>query len=322
MLAGSCTWILSKPEIPPLLDPDLMQVPKGWLWWVSGIPSSGKTNVATSLIQTLNADRCIAYFFCETQKPESLDVVAILRTWVWQLLQKIPEKVKEVAIYFERGDQPSRTNMRACLQTFISANERPLFILDGLDEMDYDRRETFYTSIAGLDGLCDILVLSRELPDIFDGLSQAANDTERALYHLRIVENDTKNDIQNFIHREVDRLNLSSTGDQQLVRRALAEKAKGMFVWMELILKHLKQRKRFFREQIVDQLDSLPDSLGELYARILQRLFEQRDTRAQTTLLFKWIACSEQPLKLTELSSVLNIKENETQPRNLSLLPT
>ncbi|KAH9222219.1 hypothetical protein DL95DRAFT_381025, partial [Leptodontidium sp. 2 PMI_412] len=125
--------------------------------------------------------------------------------------------------------------------------------------------------------------------------------------------------MEGFIDRELEQLNLASQQDRDALRDTLRNGANGMFIWVDIMIKYLRRRTRFFSEQLLESLRDLPTDLGSLYSRILQRLADDKDFRRTSKHLLTWVACARRPLTLEELATSLTVRIGQTEKPIITL---
>ncbi|KFY44645.1 hypothetical protein V494_01385 [Pseudogymnoascus sp. VKM F-4513 (FW-928)] len=305
MAASSCQWIFRREEFMrwrgggPVED----HLP---VLWITGIPGSGKTRLATRVVESLRGEGSpVAYFYCDTKDEGRRSAMSILRTWTWQVLEQRPAGLGEVAKISAKEPVPGEGSMEKALMAAVAGVEGLVFVLDGLDECEEGTRKRLYPILARLAATARVLIVSREMPGSHRVLKSALPH-EGGLVFYRIVEGDNRDDINDYLERAVRELEIGDEEVERTVISKLQEGASGMFLWATLMLDELSS-PHFFAEEYLDGLDDLPDSLDSLYARILTTLNASVKTREITRKLFRWLTCARRPLTLPEISTTLLI---------------
>ncbi|OCL12101.1 hypothetical protein AOQ84DRAFT_421174 [Glonium stellatum] len=313
MLDGSCEWLFSRPEYLSWSQHAKTDESSSLLW-VTGIPGAGKTTLAACTIQRLLNEHIVAYFYCDTKRAATREGVAVLRTWLWQLLLQSDDGLEDVEKIYKTGTEPNRVNMEDCLSILLqNASAKRILVLDGLDECDAHERANICQSLTSISGHANILIFSRELGDIAIGLGKALGSQQWK--RLQITEADTDPDIKRFIEAEVQLLGLPNDDIERAVITKLQDGAQGMFQWADQMIKNLAEPGKIFAEEYLEALQDLPQSLDELYGRILTALSDNNAPRlrARSKLIFQWLVCASRPLTLSEVAAVLKITVG--QPR-------
>jgi ankyrin repeat protein/nucleoside-triphosphatase THEP1 len=317
MDASSCLWIFHRDEFTNWRN-SVKSAGHYPILWITGIPGSGKTRLATRVIEKLQEDWPVAYFYCDTKDEERRTVLSILRTWTWQILQQNTSQVNDVFKICEKEPAPNEGNLEKALQCAIKDLNQPVFVLDGIDECEEATRRKLYPLLAQLATTSRVLLVSREMPGSHRYLKTILPDD--GLDYYRIVEDDNKQDINFYLEHSVKELEIGDDDVERVVISKLQNGANGMFLWAALMLEELSN-PHFFAEEYLDGLDDLPDSLDALYGRILINLNGNAKTREVTRKLLQWLTCARRPLTLPEISSTLLITIDEENFKSKSRMP-
>ena len=135
--------------------------------WVSGIPGCGKSHVAAKVLKNLDASSPKAFFFCDYKTEVQRSASSIVRTWVWQLLQALPEKFDAAAKSYRtrKSHEPTMTDLTSMLHELVDGSHCRL-VIDGLDECASESRSEILDVCRGLATKCGMLVFSRDVVDI------------------------------------------------------------------------------------------------------------------------------------------------------------
>ncbi|OBT62384.1 hypothetical protein VE03_08439 [Pseudogymnoascus sp. 23342-1-I1] len=319
MAASSCQWIFRRGEFMRWRGggPVEGHLP---VLWITGIPGSGKTRLATRVVESLKGEgSTVAYFYCDTKDEGRRSAMSILRTWTWQVLEQRPGGVGEVAKIRAREPVPGEGGMEKALMCAVAGVQGLVFVLDGLDECEEETRKKLYPIVARLAATARVLIVSREMPGSHRVLKSALPH-EGGLVFYRIVEGDNRDDINDYLERAVMELEIGDEEVERTVISKLQEGASGMFLWATLMLEELSS-PHFFAEEYLEGLDDLPDSLDSLYARILTTLNASVKTREITRKLFRWLTCARRPLTLPEISTTLLITIDDEVLKSRSRMP-
>lgn len=319
MAPSSCQWIFRREEFMRWRGggPVEGHLP---VLWITGIPGSGKTRLATRVVESLKGEgSTVAYFYCDTKDEGRRSAMSILRTWTWQVLEQRPGGLGEVAKIRAREPVPGEAGMEKALMCAVAGVEGLVFVLDGLDECEEETRKKLYPIVARLAATARVLIVSREMPGSHRALKSALPH-EGGLVFYRIVEGDNGDDINDYLERAVKELEIGDEEVERTVILKLQEGASGMFLWATLMLEELSS-PHFFAEEYLEGLDDLPDSLDTLYARILTTLNASVKTREITRKLFRWLTCARRPLTLPEISTTLLITIDDEVLKSRSRMP-
>lgn len=114
------------------------------LFWISGIPGSGKTVLAATIIEylrRLGKDIGLAYFFCDHKNRDKQTFRTFLSTIVYQLYEQNASCMNDIeGIYhrLKKGTSTSPTlnlsDLKALLQSISYRFKRTIIVVDALDE--------------------------------------------------------------------------------------------------------------------------------------------------------------------------------------------
>lgn len=281
------------------------------------MPGCGKTYLSAYIIEIpLRSKQAIAYFFCDTKDERKRSTVAILETWIWQLLQADPrpkQRIK-VAEFYDKGNPTSRDDLLATLRLLINkdpetdsqeiAKDGPqfFFVLDGLDECHDVIRKDLLDICQELAESAKVLIVSRRERDI-----EAAIEKVTYLQHLHITAAENGSDIQRYIHDQVKSLDLEDNRLGVQIEQRLSEESDGMFLWVRLMIKELLDQTTM--TEMKEALDNLPVGLDQFYGRILDNINSYpRNWKIKALRALQWIVCAVRPLTISELEIALAIE--------------
>lgn len=226
------------------------------IFWLNGIPGSGKSKLTSIVIQKLlnqQAEACaqrspLAYFYCSQKStdPRTADVREILCALLRQLTGHDARLALRgtVAQDFQRRKEKADFNGAQILSLDIPeikahildiAKDDPItLVLDALDEVDYANRGELF------DALEQIVQESQNVVKLFVSSRTDGDIVERFEQHSKVRIDDLLNhdDIQRFIEHEVAK----SIRTKKLLRgkvspslrddiiKTLSKKANGMYV--------------------------------------------------------------------------------------------
>lgn len=222
---GTCDWLLHDEDYLRWRNaPD----PSPYLLWLNGGPASGKSVIASYIIDCLVQDSvCCQYFFIRFGDRKKRSLNLLLRSLVFQLAQQIPEFLARVIEVAEEGVQLETADPRVIWERLFRTFEfnlggsGPIFwIIDGLDEADDPK--AFLRLIADI-GLSNsplrILIVSRKTSDIDTAFLKLPETLSRS--SISIGDHQTRSDLVLYIDQE---LSLPEAGELRstIVQRILA----------------------------------------------------------------------------------------------------
>ncbi|KIM28668.1 hypothetical protein M408DRAFT_8505 [Serendipita vermifera MAFF 305830] len=273
----------------------------GTIFWLRGIPGSGKTKLTSTVINhlmTSEENHTVAYFYCirDTKQPKKADPEQILRAILKQLVILLPGLSNSIKAKYEMERKAGKDHgsirhltLEECTNFIVElATNRPVTIaIDALDECKeskYQPSESSHTNrqdllkhidkmIAAKPGNVRVFVSSRNDEDIVHRLNNYPNITINA--------SQNGPDILRFIKEGVDQL-LGDKGhlwrsDERLkedIVNALNDRADGMFRLPALQIDHLYSLET--RKDVQERLHTLPETLRDTHDEIYQRILAMK----------------------------------------------
>lgn len=176
----------------------------------------------------------VVFFYCNRNEPQRRDPTAIIQTIVKQLSVVLPGLPKPVVEEYDKrvNHSPAPLGFQEChglLVSLLDIFPQTTIIIDALDESDPVERsqllEVLTTIMHSSNSVVKIFISSRDDIDIKLKLEKVPN--------LYIEAQDSKEDIENFIYREVTQskgrgFSQLPDGLKRKVMHTLLEKANGM----------------------------------------------------------------------------------------------
>ncbi|KAM3550005.1 hypothetical protein ARSEF4850_008557 [Beauveria asiatica] len=307
----TCRWLLSHPDYLDWQDPKQAVKHHGFLW-IRGGPGTGKStimNFAYKEAMTHKDVVVISFFF--NARGESLErsTQGMYRSLLFQLINTLPNLLKifdtsEHNKFLDDFYTATLSHQNPVWQIIVlqdllrsaltKLGQSPLAIfVDALDECSSDQVEELveYFEALGEDaqqnGLrLNICFSSRYYPYI---------DIQYGLKIKLEAQGGHEEDIAMYIRNKL-RIGTSKTAEE--IKTGMQAKAKGIFMWVVLVVDILKaeyQSGRIF--DVKKRLAALPAELSDLFKEILAR--DQKNI-GDLKLCIQWILFAKRPLKLEE----------------------
>lgn len=316
---GTCRWIFDTDEF------------KGWhssllpTLWIRGKPGSGKSMLAATLIEQLQAENTVtAYFFCRLGDDSRRSFESILQTWLWQILEQMPELTRTALRHHSGGPgiRGQLAPVKNALKEIFSQSSKTIFlIVDGLDECESGATsaEKLVNFVSTLGEKSQLAVISR--PE--NWIRKAFDSTMQDNYcTVQVTTSATETDLGRWIQDCITSMELSDTELEQLALTKLQKDADGMFLWTRFQLETLKAQ--FAVEDAIAVLQNeLPKDLEATYERLLKNVQEIPNPvpRERAYRILQWITAANRPLTLVELDFALGIQiDSKISPKQRSLL--
>lgn len=200
--AGTGNWFLQDDKTQAWMDSNNLATRIMWLWGIPGSGRSlrifwhalyctikthmkvGKTFLSTALVDHLrtryqSSGALIISLFLRNGNEEINTSACILRTLIYLILQKHqPFNLPCLARQCQSQPLQSSSQLEDLLEVFLESVDRIFLVIDGLDEIGIEERNTLLSSILTLHGKSDnlrVLISSRNEADIADELSSYAS---------------------------------------------------------------------------------------------------------------------------------------------------
>lgn len=186
-------------------------------------------------------------------------------------------------------------------------------IIDALDESKNDSMKSFLYLLPDLlDQETNGVIVKFFLTSRNEG--HIVNSLEGHAAKITIDPTVTRRDIETYVGERLVRLRRKlklDAEEEQNLRQLLVDRAKGMFLWAELVIKDLEKAHGITAKTVVSRVRSLPTGLNALYERMLTKLdgvCEGRETIELARKILTWVALAARPLALAELRIALVIE--------------
>ena len=311
----TCTWITWNQYYVSWLDscPQLL--------WLSGGPGKGKTMISIFLAEHFerstnnSADTVSLEFFCDNKNNKRNTADSIILGLIFQLLQKRPKLINHILPIFEiqQASLFSGSSFESLWRIFENMTSDPMLrtiycVLDGLDECDEASLDvllrhfkTLFSKNSSDASSCrlNLIAVSRDLPDMIPELLSGSP-------RIRLdqdAEIEVNQDITLFIDAKLDYIFSVKEYPQSACARVkdiFRERAQGTFLWIGIAAKILEGYKAI---EFETALESLPQGLNELYARMLLGI--KAEHRQIAARILRWVVMAVRPLTLSELSAII-----------------
>ena len=305
-MPGSCEWTDEDPNFT-LFFRDQTQEPQ--CLWCTGPPGSGKSVLASSIIQTAQeSDLDSMFYFFRFGDQVKNNLNTLLLSLAYQIASALPEYRRRLLRLLNDGLNVQKSASRLLWQklfvsTFFKLSlVRPLLIvIDGLDECDSSSLylkflEDFHTFSASI----RILIFSRSTQTLSSGFAKLSKSLQ--VRHHPLVN--MKEDLRMYVEEEMGTMH----GDEDFksaIAAQLVHKADGNFLWANLVLTEVLRCHT--QDAVLDALKDVPEELEPLYERMDSTLAKscRPSDRAMGKTILVWIACSRHPLNLLDLAEAL-----------------
>ncbi|ETS76160.1 hypothetical protein PFICI_11547 [Pestalotiopsis fici W106-1] len=279
--------------------------------WIYGIPGAGKTVLSSYLVKQCqsycngSSDKpsICTYYYCSYRNHQD-ETLPMIRWLVSQLIRITRHMPNQLHADYEKDHQPGFYTMKDALCELLVHVQTVYLIVDAVDESQPRGELLIFLEELVTDpsfGRIQLLATSRKYHDITSVLMRLSSP-------ISMSNEEVDKDIRRFL---AARLEVKFTGWRAKYKtnilEVLVSKAQGMF---RLAFCHVEliSRKRT-QAEMLDSLDSLPQTIEETYELILLEIDDQDWQSART--IFLWICGNDmipynEPIPISTLISVLN----------------
>ena len=300
-LAGTGDWLLSSAPFRQWHDSN-----DDGMLWIKGIPGSGKSVIASTLVERLTAEGApVLFFFFRQIIDANHTPIALLRDWLDQLLAYSPPLQVRLHGYVEDGRELksfSIHNLWEELKVAIASLPKVYFVVDALDEMDRGN-DLFLQQLAKLGSLSrsrfKVIITSRPVASVEMPLRQAS------ILQIRLEDEHVDRDITTYV---ASRLSGSCIPESQhgMIKQAVPGRANGLFLYAKLAM------DAFLKEDadIQEVMKLLPMDLNAIYERLLHEHAQRSQVPHQLQLLIlAWVTHASRPLRLLEIAEMIKVSQ-------------
>jgi hypothetical protein len=343
LLKDCYAWILDNARFQRWRTQDDSQ-----LLWIKGDPGKGKTMMMMGLIDELSrGDRArpssrtmskmlaklklssaisskhalVAYFFCQSTRPELNNAVSVLRGLIYmlveqreQLMQHVQKRYKDTGSKLFEGPNAMYT-LKEILSNILSDRTLPLtyLLVDALDECTSDLSallRIITDDSPARRSRVKWLVTSRNIPAIEKYLQP---DSAGVKISLEVSASHVSKAVAAFVDSKVKRLAAVQQYDNKTtaeVQQQLRNKAEGTFLWVSLVCKELESVSSFRTRAV---LQAMPPGLDPLYKRMMAQILAQKDVKTAEYCkdVLRSLTVAFRPLQLEELIVVAGLPSDQ-----------
>ncbi|KAH8700392.1 hypothetical protein BGW36DRAFT_425219 [Talaromyces proteolyticus] len=319
---GTSTWVLEHEKFLR------WKSKKGSFLWISGIAGSGKTILASSIIEhiaqltpacnAMSSMTALIYFYFDFSDCQKQTHRSMINSFIWQISSQAsqPSPVLNQVFHLchDGHIEPSTRQLYEILHDFLESFTDVYIVIDAQDETtDPAKTLHFISSVfdRGKDKV-HILVTSRGENELNTYLKHLSNDWSR----LGLKKQPINRDIAHYIrHRlqsdpELERWR-KMPGLRLSIERGILTKSDGMFRLAVCHLDDLKQNLNV--EMLKRTLNSLPQSLEETYTKIISSI--DTSHKRYTLQVLQWLVYAKRPPSIAELVEVLAVDTEKKEQR-------
>ncbi|KAM5341741.1 hypothetical protein ACJ41O_014772 [Fusarium nematophilum] len=311
-MPGTGAWVRRSAEFRSWRGLDQDQQQTGCLW-VHGVPGSGKSVLAASIVQHLESaepESPVLFFFFRQIVQRNHDPKYLVRDFAAQLLpysSALRHDLSQLSQSNARVDGMELRQVWDMLVRAIGAMDKVNCVVDALDEMDNEYFE-FMSMLRHL-GLSDprrvkVVLTSRPVPSI------AMLLRDRDIVEVKLQPSIIYPDIVRYVNmRLADLIPRLSPDKEELVRDTICQRAQGLFLHARLITDNLTENLKLdiiTEKTLPDSMERVPASLKEFYEHMLiEHAARSGVDREQQVRILSCVINASRPMRVIELGSLI-----------------
>lgn len=344
-LEGTCDWIFDKSSYVEWKSSNFSSTSAKFLW-IYGRFGYGKTMLCAKIIESLinESNYTVAYFFCSADKDNRREPLAILRSWILQIVVQNHDSLRSAQKYWrsqqKRNRLASKKDLWALFRSLVVSVPNCIFIVDGLDECtpenhyggsgQTDNRENFLSELKNSTAHTKsrILVVSRDEIDIRSQLHPTViGPMQQTMLEIKISNDDVHHDIELFSKSVVEsKLPKKALDFRNELSARITEKCDGNFLWIRMQAMALRPGQN--KKMLLETVENMPPNLKQVFRRNMEDILNlpDRDKRRAERIL-RWVTFSLRSLTVLELTEALAVVDDDDNCENscdgfqLDLLP-
>ncbi|KAL4795224.1 hypothetical protein BDV19DRAFT_389361 [Aspergillus venezuelensis] len=312
---GTGDWLLNSSEYR-----DWKATPGKFLW-LHGPAGCGKSVLCSTVIRDIEETRkaestvFFSYWYFQHDNQETQDVQAMTRAIIRQLVtQELPKSLLSLwEEHKEHNREPDQDKVLAVLGdvTDCHTGDELFLIFDALDECPELKSR-------GRDSLFEALRYLRNKPGKKIHILATSRFEEGISRHMTgslgiDLEQRMHNDVEIFVCDTLINgpLNYWKGVYEEIKEALLSSKERRRFRWADLQLKSLEDCKK--KEEILELLGSVPETLEETYRGILKKIrgHKRKNEWKDARSILTWLSFSLQPLSLKSVAAVVGYDRPE-----------
>lgn len=302
--------------------------------WVSGNPGSGKSYLSGNMISFLGQQYpqgvqhashiSIGYFFFKNNDPRTRSFKQALNDLAYQISQNDPIYAKYIDSNFQSASEIDtiQSKWRRLFVDYFIKNDKVdskvYLVLDGVDEALESERQTFLELLVDLKEATLSSSRSSSIHLVMVGRPQIIDDINEALQGsiptIHVDWRKNNQDIIDYVKASIKKskvLRATKKDLQEEIVETLAEKANGMFMWCDLMMRELSKKSR--PSSIRESLHHAPKGLQKMLRHVLEGFSSslREEDPDDLNLILMWVTCVATPLSLGALDTILKLKSPE-----------
>ncbi|KAM0550174.1 hypothetical protein ACHAPJ_009022 [Fusarium lateritium] len=306
-LKGTNQWLLSSPTFEQWYAGRQDEI-----LWIRGVPGTGKSVLASWLVDHLSSEQCpVLYFFFRRTIQSNHRPEAALRDWIAQIMPFSPplqlaiKNLTSEPISVGSVDSLSTAELWNLLRVALRSIPKAYCVLDALDEMDQGAMEHFLQMLGQLGNIhsdrVKLVITSRPIATI-----EKVVRNLRPL-DIRLSKEKVNHDISTYLRHRLRHSTLPVRSRDAITNEVL-KKADGLFLYAKLAMDTITRLETESESQIMDTLTRMPVDLSVIYSDLLREHTGRTGLSNGLHILVLQLAThATRPLRLLEISDCIKV---------------
>ncbi|KAI0122935.1 hypothetical protein BJ170DRAFT_118323 [Xylariales sp. AK1849] len=313
---GSGDWILDDPDFKHWLRFDSSGAA---VLHITGNPGSGKSVIASFLIEYLEESGCSTqhFFFKFDDWQTKNSIRHCLLSLAYQMALSFPEYGQRLVQLLEDRNSIAKADIRRLWQKmflglFMKLKNplRTIWVIDAIDESEsVERLLSLLPSLE--EGGCSIRIIFLTRPHTVSSRFDRLKDSLPSSSFFVVPVSTPESCLSLYIAAELRYTKWPGDPDfMDYITKSLLIKCRGNFLWLRLVLNELANCD--FPHEALQALEETPEELAAVYHRIQGLLVHgmRPENRQLAIRILSWITSSERQLSLEELSEALQTQQH------------
>ncbi|KAJ5635238.1 ankyrin 2-3/unc44 [Penicillium longicatenatum] len=307
-LVGTGKWLISTGTYQQWRQND-----DNGILWIKGIPGSGKSVMAASIIDQLRKEEVpVLYFFFRQIIDANHQPVAVLRDWLCQILTYSPAlQLKLMETKEDRSlDSLSLDDLWKDLKFALASISKVYCVTDALDEMDQGNDDFLHALVnfsQWRPASVKVLITSRPVVTVENPLRKFS------IPSIRLEERLVDVDISAYVQYRL-RSSPILPEYRELIEKAIPGRANGLFLYAKLSMDAFLEPGADAR----NVLDALPADLSVMYDDLLREHAKRSNiTEDLQLLVLQFVIYATRPLRLLQIAEMVNTVYVQSEDQSL-----
>ncbi|KAL8668604.1 MAG: hypothetical protein Q9168_006772 [Polycauliona sp. 1 TL-2023] len=282
--------------------------------WINGIPGSGKSVVAASLINDLHHKEHVPvlYFFFRYANLANRTPKQMIRDWLSQLLDHstlLQSRLKDLSEKSTSHESVTFADLSTIFTSAATALPKVYCVADALDEME-PGNDWFLHVLAEMGrqkpSTLKLLLTSRQSPHIEKVYK------EPLVLPINLDRRLIDRDIATYIHHRLSgHPMIKSSGDHgEMIQSTVQTKSNGLFIYARLMMDEILVHAT--TTNIESLLQGLPSGMDDMYTTLLSEHSRRSGVASDIQILIlQWITHATRPLRLLEVAELVRSVSQE-----------